>query len=123
MYEHKGNSARPQDGYLDYIELPAPDMEATKRFYGSVFGWTFTDYGPDYAEFDSGGCKGGLNSELKVVESGGALIVLWAGDLDAMEAKVAAAGAEVIAHHAFPGGRRIHFRDPNGNELAVWSDK
>jgi predicted enzyme related to lactoylglutathione lyase len=111
------------DGYLDYLELPAPDIEASKRFYGTVFGWTFTDYGPDYVEFTSGDRKGGFNAERKVVEGGGALIVLWANDLDAMEAKVRAAGAEITDHHAFPGGRRFHFRDPNGNELAVWSDK
>lgn len=111
------------DGYLDYLELPAPDIEASKRFYGAVFGWTFTDYGPDYVEFTSGDRKGGFNAELKVVKGGGALVVLWANDLDAMEAKVHAAGAEITEHHAFPGGRRFHFRDPNGNELAVWSDK
>ena len=113
----------PSDGFLDYVELPAPDMEATKRFYGSVFGWTFIDYGPDYAEFDSGGRKGGLNAERKVLTGGGALIVLWANDLDAMETKVSAGGAEVTEHHSFPGGRRFHFLDPNGNEMAVWSDK
>ena len=111
------------DGYLDYLELPAPDIEASKRFYCSVFGWTFTDYGPDYVEFTSGDRKGGFNAERRVVEGGGALVVLWANDLEAMEAKVHAAGAEITEHHAFPGGRRFHFRDPNGNELAVWSDK
>jgi hypothetical protein len=113
----------PNDGLLDYLELPAPDMPATKKFYAAAFGWTFTDYGPDYVEFDSGGAKGGFNAEIKVVPSGGALPVLWANDLDIMEAKVALAGGEIIARHSFPGGRRFHFRDPNGNELAVWSDK
>jgi len=113
----------PHDGYLDYLELPAPDMAATKAFYAAAFGWKFTDYGPDYVEFDSGGRKGGFNAEMKVVSSGGVLPVLWANDLDAVEAKVTRAGGEVIAHHSFPGGRRFHFRDPNGNELAVWSDK
>ena len=111
----------PADGYLDYLELPAPDIEASKRFYGSVFGWTFTDYGTDYVEFDSGGRKGGFNAELRVVSGGGPLIVLWASDLAAVEAKVRASGAEITEHHEFPGGRRFHFRDPNGNELAVWT--
>lgn len=113
----------PADGYLDYIELPAPDMAATKKFYGAVFGWTFTDYGPDYVAFDSAGRNGGFNAERRVVKSGGPLVVLFAHDLDAMEAKVRAAGAEILEHHKFPGGRRFHFRDPNGNEIAVWSDK
>jgi hypothetical protein len=121
--EQKGNIRMPADGYVDYIELPGPDIPATKRFYGSVFGWSFTDYGPDYVAFDSAGRNGGFNAELKVVESGGPLVVLFAADLDGMEAKVRAAGAEILSHHEFPGGRRFHFRDPNGNQIAVWSDR
>lgn len=112
----------PADGTLDYIELPGSDIPATKRFYGDVFGWTFTDYGPGYVAFESAdGRQGGFNTEHKVVKNGGPLIVLYANDLDAMEAKVRVAGAEITARHEFPGGRRFHFRDPNGNELAVWT--
>lgn len=109
------------DGYLDYIELPAPDIPATKQFYGTVFGWRFTDYGPDYVAFECEGREGGFNAERKVASGGGALVVLFASDLDAMETKVRAAGAEITERHEFPGGRRFHFRDPNGNELAVWT--
>lgn len=111
----------PQDGYLDYIELPGPDIPATKAFYGSVFGWSFVDYGPDYVEFHTGDRVGGFSAARKVVASGGALVVLYAADLDAMEAKVRAAGAEITERLEFPGGRRFHFRDPNGNELSVWT--
>ena len=111
----------PQDGALDYIELPGPDIAATKRFYGSVFGWVFTDYGPDYAAFEFAGRGGGFNAERKVVTGGGPLLVLYAADLDAMEAKVRAAGAEILSRESFSGGRRFHFRDPNGNEIAVWT--
>lgn len=110
-----------QDGFLDYIELPASDVPATKAFYGAVFGWSFTDYGPDYIAFDSAGRTGGFNAERKVVARGGPLVVLYAADLDAMEAKVRAAGAEIIGRENFEGGRRFHFRDPNGNEIAIWS--
>ncbi len=113
----------PADGSLDYIELPGPDIPATKKFYGSVFGWTFTDYGPDYAAFTCDGRNGGFNAERKVVASGGPLVVLYAADLDAMEAKVRAAGVEILSRESFEGGRRFHFRDPNGNEIAVWTDK
>ncbi len=111
----------PADGYLDYIELPGTDIPATKRFYGSVFGWSFTDYGPDYVAFDSAGRSGGFNAGRKVVREGGPLVVLFAADLDGMEAKVRAAGAEIISREEFTGGRRFHFRDPNGNEIAVWT--
>ncbi len=109
------------DGALDYIELPATDIPGTKRFYGSVFGWSFTDYGPDYAAFEIDGRSGGFNAGRKPVADNGPLVVLYANDLDAMEAKVKAAGATVISRESFEGGRRFHFRDPNGNEIAVWT--
>jgi uncharacterized protein len=111
----------PVDGALDYVELPGADIPASKKFYGAVFGWTFVDYGPDYVAFNAHGRDGGFNAERKVVSTGGALVVLYANDLDAMEAKVKAAGAEIISRETFEGGRRFHFRDPNGNEIAVWT--
>ncbi len=116
----------PNDGSIDYIELPGPDIAATKRFYAQAFGWRFTDYGPDYAGFTDGSGereKGGFHAERKVASRGGPLVVLYAADLHAMARKVQAAGGEVLEQHEFPGGKRFHFRDPNGNELAVWSDK
>ena len=109
------------DGALDYIELPATDIPATKRFYGAVFGWSFIDYGPDYVAFEADGRSGGFNSDRKVVKSDGPLVVLYANDLDAMESKVKAAGMAILSRETFEGGRRFHFRDPNGNEIAVWT--
>ncbi len=111
----------PNDGFLDYIELPGPDIPATKAFYNAVFGWTFVDYGPDYVEFHSGECAGGFNADRKVVANGGPLLVLYANDLDATEARIRAEGAQVIGRESFEGGRRFCFRDPNGNEIAVWT--
>ena len=107
----------PADGSLDYIEIPVSDMAATKQFYASVFGWAFTDYGPDYAAFEVDGRNGGFNAERKVVKEGGPLIVLYANDLDAMEARVKKAGAEIILHHEFPGGRRFIFAIPAAMRL------
>jgi uncharacterized protein len=109
------------DGALDYIELPATDIPATKRFYGAVFGWSFTDYGPDYVAFRVDGRDGGFNADRKPAPNGGPLVVLYANDLDAMEAKVKAAGAPILSRESFEGGRRFHFRDPNDNEIAVWT--
>lgn len=111
----------PADGALDYLELPATDIPATKAFYGGLFGWTFTDYGPDYVAFEVGGREGGFNAGRKVVASDGPLVVLYANDLDAMERKIAGAGAPIVRRESFEGGRRFHFRDPNGNEIAVWT--
>lgn len=111
----------PTDGTPHYFELPGADIPALKVFYKNVFDWSFTDYGPDYAAFEACGRDGGLNAERKVAPSGGPLIVLYSNNLDATEAKVKAAGGEITGHETFPGGRRFLFRDPGGNELAVWT--
>lgn len=108
------------DGKLDYLELPGGDLPATKRFYAEAFGWSFVDYGPTYAAFDEGidgGFQADASEGLKAP-----LPVIFATDLEAMLAKVQAAGAVVVKPiFAFPGGRRFHFRDPAGNALAVVS--
>lgn len=113
----------PMDGSLDYIELPGSDIPATKAFYKKVFDWTFTDFGPEYVAFEAQGRNGGFNATRKVVSEGGPLVVLYAKNLDATEAKVKEAGCDVTGHEEFPGGRRFYFRDPNGNEVAVWTRK
>lgn len=113
-----------EDGKIDYVELPGGDLPATKDFYTQAFGWTFTDYGPDYAAFEQGVDGGFQNQPDDAGAVAKPLVILFAHDLEAMEAKVTAAdGAIVQPIFSFPGGRRFHFRDPAGNELAVWSDK
>lgn len=109
-----------EDGKVDYVEFPGGDLSKSKAFYGAAFGWTFVDYGPTYAAF-SEGLDGGFQSDETEVASK-PLVILYAHDLEAMEAKVRAAGGTITkAIFAFPGGRRFHFTDPAGNELAVWS--
>jgi uncharacterized protein len=108
-----------QDGKIDYVEMPGGDLPVQKAFYTAAFGWGFTDYGPSYAAYDQG-LDGGFDADA---DSAVPLIVLYATDLEAMEAKVRAAGGVVVkAAYNFPGGRRFHFRDPAGNVLAVWSE-
>lgn len=109
---------------LDYLELAATDMAASKAFYAEVFGWEFTDYGDAYADFQLGHLSGGLTTMRKPAEGGsGALVVFYARDLEQTEARVRAAGGKIVTEtFDFPGGRRFHFEDPAGNELAVWSD-
>ena len=109
------------ENQIDYIELPASDIEKTKAFYHSVFGWKFTDYGPDYTSFHDGRMAGGFSKESLVGK--GVLLVLYSSDLAAVQKKVLAAGGRIVKDtFSFPGGRRFHFADPNGNELAVWSE-
>jgi len=112
--------AKP-DNQIDYIELPASDIERTKSFYNSVFGWKSTDYGPDYASFHDGRMAGGFAKSP--VSGKGMLLVIYSTDLAAVQQKILAAGGRVVKDiYSFPGGRRFHFADPNGNELAVWSE-
>ena len=114
----------PEHGKIDYVEFPSRDLAATKRFFERAFGWTFADYGPDYAAFSDQGLDGGFfRSELAArTDAGSALVVLYSDDLEATLGKVEAAGGMVVkAIFAFPGGRRFHFTEPGGNELAVWS--
>lgn len=110
-----------EDGRIDYIELPGGDLIATKTFYESAFGWDFTDYGPSYAAFDEG-LDGGFDADA-TTQNKAPLVILFAHDLEAMAAKVVENGGVIVKPiYGFPGGRRFHFRDPSGNELAVWTE-
>lgn len=115
----------PRHEKIDYVEYPSRDLQATKAFFQQAFGWRFEDYGPDYAAFAGEGLDGGFfRSEIAArTDTGSALLVFYSADLEATLRKVEAAGGEVVKPvFAFPGGRRFHFVEPGGNELAVWSD-
>jgi uncharacterized protein len=111
------------DHRIDYIEMPATNIAATKQFYIGAFGWKFTDYGPDYTSFEDGRLAGGF-AKGPAAPAGGALIVIYATDLADAERRVQSAGGKIVKPpFSFPGGRRFHFADPSGNELAVWSER
>lgn len=110
-------------GKLDYLEMPAGlgDLAKVKQFYTRAFGWQFVDYGPDYAAH-SEGLDGGFyqGSEARNAKP---LPVLYSDNLEQSLLDIEAAGGVIIKPiFAFPGGRRFHFTDPSGNELAVWSE-
>ena len=110
---------------INYVEFPAKDLEATKAFFSADFGLSFTDYGPEYAAFSNQGIDGGFyQSSLSASCSNGcALIVFYSRDLEKTQAGITQAGGTIIKPvFTFPGGRRFHFADPNGNEYAVWSE-
>lgn len=114
------------NGKISYVELPARDIEATKRFFSSAFGWNFVDYGPDYVSFQDAGLDGGFyKSDLVAsMQTGSALVVLYSAALEKTQGIVEDCGGEIVkAIFSFPGGRRFHFADPNGNEFAVWSEE
>jgi hypothetical protein len=110
------------NGHIDYVELPGGRLEETRRFYGAAFGWRFLDYGPTYVAVEGAGLDAGFQADPAAVPEK-PLVILYADDLEGMQGEVEAAGGEVVKPiFAFPGGRRFHFRDPAGNELAVWSE-
>lgn len=111
------------DRQVDYIEFGATDLGRTKQFYAQVFGWRFQDFGPDYTSFQDGRLSGGFTKDTPV-RPANPLVVIYASDLEATEAKIAPAGGKIVRKtYSFPGGRRFHFSDPSGNELAVWTDR
>jgi predicted enzyme related to lactoylglutathione lyase len=107
---------------IQYIEFLSKDLEAVKKFYTDAFGWAFTDYGPEYTAFTGDFVDGGFTpGEPK---KGSVLVILYSERLEETLEKVKDAGGRIVKDvFNFPGGRRFHFADPDGNELAVWSDK
>lgn len=107
--------------HIDYVEFKAHDLEKTKHFYTQLFGWKFTDYGPDYVSFEESGLAGGFEKTEAVITNG-ALVVLYHNDLEKLKGEIENDGGRIAKDiFSFPGGRRFHFLDPSGNELAVWS--
>jgi len=126
----KSNSNSPMHESLpntiDYVEIPSRNLADTKKFFAALFGWSFVDYGPDYASFDDGRMTGGFFASEKTadVSAGAPLLVFYHGELEKMKTKVVDLGGQVTREiFEFPGGRRFHFREPGGSELAIWSDK
>jgi predicted enzyme related to lactoylglutathione lyase len=107
---------------IDYIEIAVRDVARAKRFYGEVFGWELTDYGPEYASFFDGRLNGGFRTGEP--KPGGPLVITYATDLAATQRRIEAAGGVIVREtFEFPGGRRFHYTDLDGYELAVWSDR
>lgn len=115
------------DEKINYLEFPARNIQLTKTFFASVFGWSFTDYGPEYSAFDKqAGMEGGFyQADLASTPAKGAcLVVFYSEDLDNTLTRILDAGGQIVKDtFEFPGGRRFHFTEPSGNEFAVWSDK
>ena len=111
---------------IDYIEMASRHLAETKKFFSALLGWSFQDYGPDYASFDDGRMTGGFFASEKTagVDAGAPLVVFYHPELEKMLAEVKKLGGKITREiFEFPGGRRFHFREPGGGEFAIWSDK
>lgn len=115
-----------RENQIDFIEFPAADVRTlgqTMAFYRAVFGWSYKDWGDDYNDTADSGVGSGLNADPSHRPQQ-PLAVVYVTDLEAARDRVLSAkGAITREIFFFPGGRRFHFTDPAGNELAAWSDK
>jgi len=111
-----------KNNHINYVEFKAKNLDEIKNFYSSTFNWTFKDYGPTYIAFSESGLEGGFEkTEDEIIN--GALVVLYHKNLDLIKSKIIKLNGEISKYiFSFPGGRRFHFIDPAGNELAIWSD-
>jgi uncharacterized protein len=108
---------------INYVEIPTTDPQATRDFFGALYGWTFQDYGDDYVSFNDGYLDGGFRRAPGAAPQDGVLLVFYSENLERDRARVVELGATLSQDiFDFPGGRRFHFRDPAGVEFAVWSD-
>ena len=104
---------------IQYIEFLSINLERAEKFYNACFGWTFQDYGPDYTAFESDYIDGGFM--LGRPRKGSTLVILYSEKLEDTKSKIENAGGKIVKDiFSFPGGRRFHFADLDGNELAVW---
>jgi len=114
------------ENMIDYLEIPAKDIVKAQAFFAGLFGWHFEDYGPDYCSFNDGRLAGGFRKAdvASSADDGSPLIVFYREDLAAASTRVAELGGTIKRDiFSFPGGKRFHFLDPNGNEYAIWSDQ
>jgi predicted enzyme related to lactoylglutathione lyase len=109
--------------HINYVDFKTNDLAKTKLFYTARFSWVFTDYGPNYIAFSESGLEGRFEkTEGPIIN--GALIVLYHSNLIEVKHSIIDAGGEISKDiFPFPGGQRFQFKDPSGNELAVWSEQ
>lgn len=113
----------PQHHSLNYIEMPSQNLPATQAFFEQVFQWEFESYGPAYIAFKEAQLDGGFFQSDKNAHSteGAPLVIFYSEDLEASLAAVEQAQGKILRPiFSFPGGRRFHFQEPGGNELAIW---
>ncbi|NGP16295.1 VOC family protein [Devosia aurantiaca] len=104
---------------IDYIEFPSGAIGQSSAFFEKAFGWSMVSYGPDYQALEGAGLDGGIDGSADRVAA--TVAVVRTDDLDDAERRVIAAGGVITQpQFDFPGGRRFHFREPGGNELAVY---
>lgn len=111
-----------EESRIDYVEIPAVDLPATRAFFEALYDWKFQEWGDEYFSFSDGRLEGGLRKSDQAAPASGVLLVFYSEDLERDLQRVTELGADISREiFAFPGGRRFHFREPGGTEFAMWS--
>lgn len=115
-------------GSICWIDLRSADLEQTKGFYGTLFGWTFTelpDTGGALRIQQQGRDVGGLSGPMPGEAHGGPS--LWTGyfsveDLEATAQRITRLGGKVLvpATQVQTLGERMVARDPTGAIFGMW---
>lgn len=110
---------------IEWISIPAPDIERAKEFYSTLFGWKITTYKPGFMVFDCANLHGGLDAKLKPCEQGIGFSIT-VENIPAKLAEIENAGGKTV-HQMIPIGNGLGyfaaFSDPNGNKIELWSKK
>lgn len=106
---------------MTMVEFPVSDAPRSAQFLKDVFGWSHEAYGPTYVDVQIGGEQNFGLQQDQAEATGAPLVVIEVHDLAAARQAIEAAGGVVtVEPFDFPGGTRFQFREPGGNELAVW---
>ncbi len=116
-----------------HFEIHASDPRALTEFYGSLFGWKFSQYG-DFpyhlaATGDGPGIDGAIKQRVTPAPTGdapstGATIFVGVEDIDAAFSDALKLGAEEAgAKRPVPGvGWSAYLRDPDGNLFGLFQN-
>jgi uncharacterized protein len=114
-----------------YVEIPAPNIEKAGTFYRNVFNWEITPMAPGVNTYwmfttpaGKQGLGGGFDTTRKPVAEGGPLLYLTVSDIPETLQRIEKAGGTLVSpRKEIGGGHGFYgvFRDPNGNNLGLWS--
>jgi len=108
---------------IDYVEIPVTDMKRARAFFEAMFGWEFQEWGDEYFSFNDGRLDGGMRLSVEPAPPTGVLMVFFSENLERDVERVRELGGTISQDiFSFPGGRRFHFIDPVGTEMAIWGE-
>jgi predicted enzyme related to lactoylglutathione lyase len=107
---------------ISAVWLPVSDMQRSVVFYRDSLGLEVLEHDGDWSEVTAGDQRIGLNSGESPAGDGGAVIAFAVDDMDATVEELKGRGVEFageVSEH--PWGRLAPFKDPDGNDLQVYS--